>query len=131
MGERQWCTGFLALFLALTWAASARAWILHLSGRLIRGDRRGHETCPPAMRLHSADHARVQEQAKSAQAGDPFLLPTSDAILRLGNTGGDRVGAFAVPDETMQRFPNWGTLYRALVLANMGYGGSSELTERI
>ncbi|MDW4496763.1 hypothetical protein R5H30_02130 [Sulfitobacter sp. D35] len=112
-------------------AMAARAWVLHTAGWIVRGDKYLQDTHPEAMENHSRLHHEAMQLARMAYEADPDLIPASDAVVMLANTGGDKNFAFEVFQQTMERMPNWGTVTRAFGFAHPGYGGSYEIGEAL
>ena len=105
-------------------AHAARGWAAAAAGDIIRGTRSARKTYSEALRQHSILHREAWEHAISANDTLPDFIPTSDLLLRLAPTKGDRQVAFASLDQLMRENPNWGTLARSLFLSHKGWGGS-------
>ncbi|KIC07699.1 hypothetical protein RA19_23265 [Leisingera sp. ANG-M1] len=113
------------------YAKVAQAWVYYRAGWIVRGQKPARRTHPEAMEKHYLLHHDSLELALEAYESNPKLIPASDAIILLGNTGGNRQKSFDVFDQTMQDAPNWGTIERAFTFTHPGYGGSYEMGQAI
>ncbi|MGJ8629004.1 MAG: hypothetical protein ACSHXB_18740 [Sulfitobacter sp.] len=114
---------------ASPYAQTAQAWIYFRAGWIVRGSKIARNTHPEAMEKHSLLHRLSLELAMRAYDANPKMIPASDAVIMLGNTGGQKQASFAVFEQAMQDTPNWGTIWRAFDFTKPGYGGSYELGE--
>lgn len=113
------------------YAKVAQAWVYYRAGWIVRGNKSARLTHPEAMEKHRLLHHDSLELALEAYEENPKLIPASDAIVLLGNTGGNKQKSFEVFDQTMQDVPNWGTIQRAFTFTHPGYGGSYEMGQAI
>jgi hypothetical protein len=113
------------------YAKTAQAWVYSTIGRNIRGIKFVHETFPLALEIHRNLHFDAHTLALEAFTEDNTLISASDAVLVLANTTGTQDIALRVLDETMTVQPDWGSLNRALWMANPQYGGSLDLAEAL
>ena len=116
---------------ASPYAKVAQAWVYYRAGWIVRGNKSARQTHPEAMEKHRLLHHDSLELALEAYEENPKLIPASDAIVLLGNTGGNKQKSFEVFDQTMQDVPNWGTIERAFTFTHPGYGGSYEMGQAI
>lgn len=113
------------------YAKVAKAWVYYRAGWIVRGYKSGDRTHPEAMEKHYSLHYDSLQLALEAYDANPKLIPASDAVILLGNTGGDKQRSFEVFDQAMQDVPNWGTIEKAFTFTHPGYGGSFEMGQAI
>ncbi len=113
------------------YALTARAWVLWTTGWNVRGERRARDTYPAAMQMSYAMHIEAFGLALRAYQIDNSLLPASDALIGLGHATRNHEWSLDVLEQVMGAQPNWRTLRHGLTIAHPGYGGTSDLADRM